>query len=40
MEDDINANSCVDIVGEYNPPDSGFACKQLNIVLRKPRFYK
>ena len=40
MEADINETSCMDLVGEYNPPDSGFAYKQLNIVPRKPSFYK
>lgn len=40
MEADIDDNSCMDLVGEYNPPDSGFAYKKLNIVPRKPSFYK
>ena len=40
MEADIDESSSMDIVGDYNPPDSGFAYKQLNIVPRKPSFYK
>ena len=40
MEADINDKSSMDLVGEYSPPDSGFAYKQLNIVPRKPSFYK
>ncbi|MGZ9274293.1 MAG: hypothetical protein ACXW34_06080 [Nitrospira sp.] len=40
MEADIDANSCMEIVGEYNPPDSGFAYSKLGIVPRKPIFYK
>ena len=40
MEADINETSCMDLVGEYNPPDSGFAYTKLNIVPRKPSFYK
>jgi hypothetical protein len=39
-EADINEQSCMNLVGEYNPPDSGFAYQQLNIVPRKPSFYK
>ena len=39
-EADINAESSMDIVGEYNPPDSGFNYKKLNIIPRKPSFYK
>lgn len=40
MEADIRENSSVELVGEYNPPESGFAYKKLNIVPRKPSFYK
>jgi hypothetical protein len=40
MEADIHEDSCMDIVGDYNPPESGFAYKQLNIVPHKPSFYK
>ena len=40
MEASIAPQSRMDIVGEYNPPDSGFAYKQLGIVPRKPSFYK
>lgn len=40
MEAAIDETSCMDLVGEYNPPDSGFAYKKLNIVPRKPSFYQ
>ena len=40
MESHIDAQSCMDIVGEYTPPDSGFAYRELNIVPRKPSFYR
>ncbi len=40
QEDDIDARSCMDIVGQYNPPDSGFAYERLNIVPRPPRFFQ
>lgn len=40
IEAKIDETSCVDIVGDYNPPDSGFAYKKLGIVPRKPIFYK
>jgi hypothetical protein len=40
MEGEIDESSCIDIVGEYNPPDSGFAYKKLGIVPRKPSSYK
>jgi hypothetical protein len=40
METDIRDNSCMEIVGPYNPPDSGFAYQRLNIVPRKPSFYE
>jgi hypothetical protein len=34
MEADVHENSCMDIVSDYNPPDSGSAYKKLNIVPR------
>ena len=40
MEADISADSSMHIVGEYDPPDSGFDYKKLNIIPRKPSFYK
>jgi hypothetical protein len=40
LEADINDQMRMDIVGAYDPPDSGFAYKKLNIVPRKPSFYK
>ncbi len=40
MEAAIDETSCMDLVGEYNPPNSGFAYKKLNIVPRKPSFYQ
>ena len=40
MEADITESSCMDLVGEYHPPDSGFAYKELHIVPRNPSFYK
>jgi hypothetical protein len=40
MEASIDAQSCMDIVGDYNPPDSGFAYKELNIVPQEPGFYR
>ncbi len=40
MESSIDAQSCMDIVGVFNPPDSGFAYKDLHIVPRKPNFYR
>ena len=40
METDITENSRMDIVGPYDPPDSGFAYARLKIVPRKPEFYK
>ncbi len=40
MEAHIDADSSIGIVGEYNPPDSGFAYKELGIVARKPSFYR
>lgn len=40
MEDSIDAHSSVDLVGEYNPPESGFDYQKLNIVPRKPGFFQ
>lgn len=40
IEADIDPNSSVQIIGEYNPPDSGFAYSKLGIVPRKPSSYK
>lgn len=40
MEQEIVATSSMDLVGEYNPPDSGFAYAELGIRPRKPSFYK
>jgi hypothetical protein len=40
MEKDIRADSPMDIVGSYNPPDSGFAYKKLNIVPLKPSAFR
>ncbi|QDU30284.1 hypothetical protein ETAA8_54030 [Anatilimnocola aggregata] len=40
MEAEIVADSSMKIVGEYDPPDSGFAYGKLGIVPRKPDFYK
>jgi len=37
---EIDEAACMDLVGKYNPPDSGFAYKKLGIVPRKPSFYK
>lgn len=39
-EAEIDETSCTDIVGDYDPPDSGFAYKKLGIVPRKPSFFK
>lgn len=39
-EADIDGKSNMDLVGDYNPPDSGFDYKKLKIVPRKPNFYK
>lgn len=36
MESKIDAESCMDIVGTYNPPDSGFDYAKLGIVPVKP----
>lgn len=40
LEDRIDPQAPMPIVGDYNPPDSGFAYKQLQIVPRKPREYR
>ena len=40
MEATIDGASCMEIVGEYHPPDSGFSYKELNIVPRKPSFFR
>ncbi len=40
METAIDGASPMHIVGEYNPPDSGFAYKELKIVPRKPSFFR
>jgi len=40
LDAEINAESCMDLVGEYDPPGSGFAYDKLNIVPRKPSYYK
>jgi hypothetical protein len=40
MEANIQAQSRMDIVGPYNPPDSGFNYKKLNIVPQKPIYYQ
>ncbi|MEZ5941058.1 MAG: ThuA domain-containing protein [Planctomycetaceae bacterium] len=40
MEDDIDPTSCMDIVGDYDPPESGFAYERLNIIPRKPSFFE
>ncbi|MDP1799252.1 MAG: ThuA domain-containing protein [Planctomycetaceae bacterium] len=40
QEADIHETSTMDLVGDYNPPDSGFAYQKLGIVPRKPSFYR
>ncbi|MBS0260516.1 MAG: ThuA domain-containing protein [Planctomycetes bacterium] len=40
LEAAIDAQSCMDLVGDYHPPDSGFAYDKLGIQPRKPSFYK
>lgn len=40
MENDIDAKSSVDIVGVYEPPESGFDYKKLKVEPQKPSFYK
>lgn len=40
MEANTNDSSCMEIIGESDPPDGGFGCKKLNIIPRKPGFYQ
>lgn len=40
MEANITDDSCMDMVGEYDPPDSGFGYQRLNIIPRNPGFYQ
>ena len=40
MEDKIDPASNVDIIGDYQPPDSGFNYEKLKVVPHKPNFYK
>lgn len=40
MEGHIDANSCVDIVGPYNPPDSGFDYAKLKVSPNPPSYFK
>jgi hypothetical protein len=40
LEDQIDPTSPMPIVGQYNPPDSGFAYQQLKIVPRKPSEFR
>ncbi len=40
MEADIDGASCMEIVGEYDPLECGFDYKELNIVPRKPSFFR
>ena len=40
LEAEINEDSSMEIVGEYNPPDSGFAYQKLGIVPRNPSYFK
>lgn len=40
LEAAIDAASCMDIVGEYDPPESGFAYRELGIVPHPPEFYR
>ena len=40
MEANTNDSSCMEIIGESDPPDSGFGCKKLNILPKKPGFYQ
>ena len=39
-ESAIKPQSCMDLVGDYRPPDSGFAYQELKIIPRKPSFYR
>jgi len=40
IEEKIDPRSPVDIVGKYEPLSSGFGYAKLNVVPRKPSFYK
>jgi hypothetical protein len=40
MENEISDQSCMDTVGQYNPPESGFNYQKLKIEPKKPSFYK
>ncbi len=40
MDDAIDAKSCMDIVGAYEPLESGFDYEKLKVVPQKPNFYK
>jgi hypothetical protein len=40
LEEKIDPRSKVDIVGEYNPPGSGFDYTKLKVVPQKPSYYK
>jgi hypothetical protein len=40
MDDAINPNSSVDIIGDFQPLQSGFNYEQLGVQPRKPNFYK
>ena len=40
MEGEIVADSTMEIVGPYDPPESGFAYEKLKIVPRKPSFFR
>jgi len=40
MEAAINADSSVDIVGEYRPLAAGFDYEKLGVKPQKPSFYK
>jgi len=40
MEDTIDATSNMAIVGDYDPPDSGFHYSELNISPHKPSFFQ
>ena len=40
MEGEIRSESCMEIVGKYAPPDSGFDYRRLEIVPRLPAYYR
>jgi Trehalose utilisation len=40
LETEIDDQSSMDIVGPYNPPDSGFNYAKLGIVPRKPSYFR